>query len=141
MEGLLSDIAELYETVTVTRALVLALDDDEAAAFYRHLTELDHTVILINSSDIEDDRPKYMEKLVQFNTCQNRVLIMTFAAWISLKKETELYAMDHNILAVGDLESQQLRIFMSWVLDAREHGFCNKQGSYHTLFFDQYVSE
>jgi hypothetical protein len=139
MEALLREVANLYETVSISRTLVLALDEDEAEAFTSQLTAMDHSVCVITSDDLQDDRPKYMDKLMQFNNLCNRVLVITFAAWQALKKELEIFAMDHNLLVVGDLESQRIRIFLTWVLDAHDHGFCNKDGEHITLFLENYL--
>lgn len=136
---LIKDLTSLYETITVARTLVMALDDEEAQSFVSYLTAQDHSVMLITEDDIQDERPRYLEKLQQFSLTSNRVLVMTFGAWTHIRKETEFYAMDHNVLVVGDLENQRIRIFMSWVSDARDHGFCNKDGSYHTMFLDSYL--
>jgi hypothetical protein len=139
MEALLAEVAELYETISISRTLVIAVDDDEAEVFANKLESMEHTVTVIDSRDVDDDRPKYMAKLMQFSGSINRMLVITFGAWHLIQKEVELFAMDHNLLVIGDLESQRMRIFMSWALDAHDHGFCNKDGQYHTLFLENYL--
>lgn len=127
---------EYFTTHSIYKSLIIAECEDTCARLLQNLIENDHEVTYISPDLFDNERPLHMHKLRQYALGATRVLLLSYATWHHIVDLIEDYAMDHNLIALQNLGSQEKHIVMRWMLDAESRGFLPRQSNYHILFQD-----
>jgi len=135
----LTVLEDLYETEIVQCTLAIASDDAEAATVAAALSARDHAVGVVTSDLLRDERPRTTEILRAFKDGDTKVLVLAYPAWAILRRDLEIYAMDHNVLWVGTVADGICEFIVAWVQDAHRRGFyptaiANGSLEYHRVF-------
>jgi len=135
----LAVLEDLYETEIVQCTLAIASDDAEAVTVAAALSARDHAVSVITAELLRDERPRTTEILRTFKEGDTKVLVIAYPAWAILRRDLEIYAMDHNALWVGTVADGICEFIVAWVQDAHRRGFyptgiANGSLEYHKVF-------
>lgn len=131
---------EYLTTHSIYKSLVICDSEETCAIMLQQLIENDHGVSYISPDLIDNDRPLYAHKMRQYALGATRVMLLSYSTWYQIVDSLESYAMDHNLLVLQNLESQEKHVVMVWLMDARNRGFGTRQENYHILFQDETFS-
>lgn len=126
-------VIEFLDDLTLPKTLTIASNDDDARYVKMQFESMDHTIDIVPSDCIEDDRPNYLQTFRYFQNGGVRNLCITYAVWKSMFTEVERYLMDHDVLILYDLDEYVQNDCMDMALDARRRGFHNKHRGYHIV--------
>lgn len=123
---LAQQIEVLYENMNISKTIIFngpdAADTDED--LIRALVDKSHTVIHITEDMLEDERPRHLARLREFESGWARVLVTTQDMWVSvLSKEVSLGHYEKNVLFV--IASQDRDQLMDSVEHMLEPGSAN----------------
>ena len=136
----LQELEDIYETEAVLGTLVVAGDDADASVIAEILRSRDHSVVTLAA-----DVPKAAAEagaLRAFADGEARALVMSYAAWATLRREVERYAMGHSVLVVGGMDNVASRYVGEWARDAHRRGLVpatvtRGETDYHVLTYPE----
>jgi hypothetical protein len=126
-----------YQHAHVYRAWMLCVDDVEAKEAARWLDEHHHTVVLITTDDIEDERPLYMQKLSAFTTYA-RFLVISYPAWHMIQDDVDVFVLpEQNLTVFGNLEEDVCGYVQRRLADAAQRGFTSRRPDATVMFLHE----
>lgn len=130
---------DVFGTHNVYKTLMICDTDETCLNKLHTLVENEHSVSYIAEDHLQDERVSYLQRLRSFAMGTSRVLLMSYACWYLIVEAIESYAMDHNLLVMCNLDTQEKHIITSWIVDARSRGFAT-HNDYHILLQDESFS-
>ncbi len=128
---------DFFSTHSVYKTLVICDTEENGRRIRQQMVDEEHSVVYVTlplSSFEEDDRHTCNYKFRQFALGEARVLVMTYATWYELVDRVEDYVMDHDLLILHGLETNEQNRLMAWLVDARKRGFLPRSENYQILF-------
>lgn len=132
-------LEDLYETEIIHSTLAIGGDDAEATAMADALSARDHTVGCLLQSAFSAERPDVYRTLAAFRDGDVKVLVVSYGAWLALRRQLELDGMGHNVLWIGNVAEGVRDYVLAWVQDAHRRGLmpdgvAAETTRYHTLY-------
>jgi hypothetical protein len=119
------DIVEkYYQENNVYKALVICEDESSARLFIKELQSKDHTVNTIMDTDLDDDRPNYLELLYNFSEGMSRMIVVTSVVWYQIRHLLQVYVMTYqNLVMIHDMNDSSYRDVIIWLDECKQAGF------------------
>lgn len=126
-------LEDLYYQEKIYRAWVLCGTDKEAVETAQWLDENNHTVVVITTDDIEDERLRYSVKIDVFKDSA-RVLVISYPAWKAIEQEIEVNVLpEQNLFAIGNLDIDVCQYVKRRLADSESRGFKSRFSKCHVL--------
>jgi hypothetical protein len=116
-----------YEEFIIQRAIVVCGDDASVKAMHQKLSETDHSAGIIDMAMLEDERPRHLPVLRDFDSGYIRVLLMSAETWQTVGKELDYVLPKHNFLVLTGVDGEVEKEILTRVEDAYD------QAMYPTL--------
>ena len=103
---LIDKIEEAYNTIDITRTVIIYDPFTNAEELVTALNDRYHTVAVVTEEDFEDPdgRPRYMSAVRDFNLGLARVLVLSSTMWERIYIELPDVEILHNLLILVDIE-------------------------------------
>lgn len=124
-------LEEYYSNGVVYKSIIITNDDEDCYIVRDMLENMDVATRCITLDHVDDDRPLHMNTVRMYVSGMIRAICISFNAWLRIKSDIELYAMDHNLAYLYYLEPEYLRMCVNWLNDCKQRGLRMRAVNYY----------
>lgn len=133
-EPFMEALDKLYEDVWVSRAILVCINEAEAADYTAQLNRRAYSAkCLTRSMWGHGANWDWRSALEWFNQCPNRILVVPLESMTT--EESHWEDASWNLLVSVDVPSYKMDDVFKQVMDAHRHGFGSEHTEFHQLWY------